>query len=174
MKHLEGKDLFLRALESTDLDVLYKLENEEAVWEISNTVSPYSKYVLKQYLENAHRDIYEVKQLRLVICLRETKEAIGFIDLFDFDPKHKRAGVGIVVFAEQERRKGYARQSLVVLIDYAFNHLDVHQLYANITSDNELSIRLFQKVGFEKAGEKKDWIFSKGTFKNELLFQLIR
>lgn len=168
---LKGKDIELRALEPSDLDFLYQVENDESVWEISNTTTPYSKFILKQYLENAHRDIFEVKQLRLVICLASEKRPIGFIDLFDFEPNHHRVGVGIVIFAESDRGKGYAYQTIEMICNYAFTHLKVHQVYANITEDNRASIELFQKAGFEKAGLKKDWVFSEGTYKNELLYQ---
>ena len=171
MNNLEGEHILLRALEPSDLDLLYHLENDQSVWEISNTSTPYSKYVLKQYLENAHRDIYEVKQLRLALALTATHETIGFIDLFDFDPKHARVGVGIVIFAEEARRKGYAAASLEVLCQYAFTHLNVHQLYANITADNVGSISLFEKAGFSKSGTKKDWILAEGHYKDELLYQ---
>lgn len=173
MSTLTGPNISLRALEPIDLELLFQLENDESVWEISNTQTPYSKFVLKQYLENSHRDIYEIKQLRLVICVTEGMQAIGFIDLFDFDPKHKRAGVGIVIFSESHRQKGYALESLEVLCNYARTHLEVHQLYANITEDNDISIQLFEKAGFEKAGVKKDWIAFSGSFKNELLYQFI-
>ncbi len=173
MKTLEGKNCYLRALEPRDLELLYQLENDESVWEVSNTQTPYSKYVLKQYLENAHRDIYEVKQLRLVICPTDTKDGIGFIDLFDFDPKHSRVGVGIIIFSEADRQKGYASESLSLLCNYARTHLQIHQLYANISQDNTPSIHLFEKWGFQKSGEKIDWVLSGGTYKNELFYQKI-
>ncbi|MEM7087029.1 MAG: GNAT family protein [Bacteroidota bacterium] len=171
MMTLKGKDVYLRALEPNDLDFLYKLENDETLWEVSNTVTPYSKYVLKQYLENALRDIYEVKQLRMVICTFENNATIGFIDLFDFEPKHGRIGVGVVIFSEKDRQKGYAAQSLQLLMDYSFTHLGVHQLYANITEDNTASITLFEKLGYKEQGVKKDWIRAAGTYKNELFYQ---
>src|SRR5690625_5998451 len=85
---LEGEKIFLRALEPMDLDYLYKVENNEAIWEVSNTHAPFSRFILSQYLENAHLDIYEAKQLRMVICVNETKETIGFVDLLDFEPSH--------------------------------------------------------------------------------------
>ena len=90
---LKGKQCSLRALEPEDLDFLFELENNGTVWEISNTVRPYSRAILKDYLQNAHLDIYQVKQLRLCIC-DASDERIGLIDLFDFDPKHRRAGIG--------------------------------------------------------------------------------
>lgn len=173
MNSLEGKEIKLRALEPSDLEFLYELENDESLWEVSNTTTPYSKFVLKQYLKNAHRDIYEVKQLRLVICKKGVERPLGFVDLFDFDPKHNKVGIGIVIFKSENRGKGYAAQSLQLLCNYAFTHLRMHQVYANITEGNEQSIQLFEKLGFIQTGVKKDWIFSEGTYKNEYLYQLL-
>jgi diamine N-acetyltransferase len=173
MQTLQGDLICLRALEPTDLDLLYQLENDEQVWEVSNTTKPFSKFVLKQYLDNSYRDIYEVKQLRLVIFSAQDDKTFGFIDLFDFEPKHQRVGVGIVIFNAQDRGKGYAAEALKLLENYVSVHLKVHQLYANISVDNERSIILFEKAGYKKSGEKKDWIISKNGFKDELFFQLI-
>ena len=97
MTTLKGNNIYLRALEPEDLEFIYKIENNESVWEVSNTQTPYSRFLIRQYLENAHQDIYEAKQLRLAICLNDTFEAVGLIDLFDFDPRNNRAGVGILI-----------------------------------------------------------------------------
>ena len=170
---LKGKDIELRALEPSDLDFLYALENDESVWEVSNTSTPFSKFILNQYLENSHRDIYDVKQLRLVITIASEKRPIGFIDLFDFEPKHKRVGLGIVIFSEEDKGKGFAFQTLELICKYVFSHLNVHQVYANITEENKRSIELFKKAGFLESGVKKDWVFAQGKYKNEMIFQLI-
>lgn len=173
MQTLTGKNIFLRALEPEDLDFLYLLENDETIWEVSETQVPYSRYMLREYLRNSHKDIYEVKQLRLAISGLDNT-LLGFIDLFDFCPKNKRAGVGIVILDDQKRNKGVGTEALGLLMDYAFVHLGLHQLYANIAADNTASIRLFSNLGFEKAGVKKDWNFSGGHFRDELLFQKIK
>ncbi|CAZ94079.1 GNAT family N-acetyltransferase [Zobellia galactanivorans] len=172
MLSLVGEHVSLRALEPEDLDFLYELENNPEIWEISGTVTPYSKHVLKLYLDNAYRDIYDVKQLRLCICNQDDL-AIGFIDLFDFDPKNGRAGVGIVVLDKGDRNKGIGSEALQLLCDYAFGTLALHQLYANVMEGNDASIHLFKKMGFKEVGLKKDWIFSEGGYKNEILFQKI-
>ncbi len=168
---LKGKSIQLRALEDTDLEFLYALENDGDVWEVSSTNTPFSKFVLSQYLENSHQDIYEVKQLRLIIETVKDQYTVGCIDLFEFNPQHNRVGVGLVVFNKEERGKGYGVESLELIISYAFEYLQVHQLFANITADNTASIKLFEKVGFDKAGVKKDWVFSKGIYKDELVYQ---
>lgn len=174
MLTLKGERIFLRALEPEDLEYLYELENDEDLWEMSNTTVPFSKYILKQYLENSHRDIFDIKQLRLVICELESNRPLGFIDLFEFDPKNSRVGVGLTIFKELDRKKGYAFQALTMVCNYVFKHLDVHQIFASITEDNIASIKLFEKAGFEQTGLKKDWIFYDGKFKSEYFYQLFR
>lgn len=169
---LKGEHIYLRALEPEDLDFIHAVENDESIWEISCTQTPYSKFLIKQYLENAHKDIYEVKQLRLVISSYDNL-TIGMIDLFDFDFKNRRAGIGILVKEPVDRLKGYGQEALKLLIDYSFTHLDLHQLYCNISESNAASIKLFSNEGFNKIGLKKDWNYVNGAFKNEYLFQLI-
>lgn len=172
MKTLKGENIFLRALEPEDLEFVYEIENDEKVWEISNTQTPYSRFLIRQYLENAHRDIYEVKQLRLVIS-NYNNETIGLIDLFDFDFKNRRAGVGILIKSPSNRAKGYGKEALNLVVSYSFTHLCLHQLYCNISDENQASINLFKSQGFKEVGLKKDWNVVNGHFKNEYLFQLI-
>lgn len=171
---LKGTNIYLRALEPEDLEFVYAIENNESFWEVSNTQTPYSRFLIRQYLENAHQDIYEAKQLRLAICLNDSQEAIGLIDLFDFDPKNSRAGLGLVIADLESRNKGIGSEALELVINYSFQQLQLHQLYANIGSDNEISLQLFTKFGFQKIGIKKDWIKMNNRYKDELLFQLIK
>ncbi|MDO4880217.1 MAG: GNAT family N-acetyltransferase [Capnocytophaga sp.] len=161
----------LRSLEPEDLDFLYNLENDESVWEISETQKPFSRDVLRKYLENAHLDIYQTRQVRLVILFEN--QPVGCIDLYDFDPKNKRVTIGIVVL-EAFRLKKIASQALSLIYEYAFSYLDVHQLIAYIPEDNQPSIALFQKEGFVSFGVLKDWLFFKGEFKNVLLYHFFK
>lgn len=172
MLSLKGEHISLRGLEPSDLDFLYELENNTEIWEISGTTAPYSKHVLALYLDNAHRDIYDVKQLRLCICNKENSP-VGLIDLFDFDPKNFRAGIGIVISNKENRNQGVGAEAIQLVSDYAFKVLNLHQLYANVMESNNPSLHLFRKMGFEEVGLKKDWIFSDGKYKNEILFQKI-
>lgn len=174
MLTLSGKNVYLRALEPEDLAFVHQLENDENVWEISHTQTPYSRFLIREYLQNAQQDIYTAKQLRLAICQQHSAQVIGLIDLFDFDPQHQRAGIGILIQDAQHRHSGYGSESLQLLIGYAFNHLQLHQLYANIDPENDASVKLFTKFGFVPAGLKKQWNRVGGRFKDEALFQLIR
>ena len=170
---LKGENIYIRALEPNDLEFVYAIENDQSIWEVSNTNTPYSRFLVKQYLENAHQDIYEAKQLRLAICQDQDFPALGLIDLFDFDPKNNRAGVGIVIQGTENRNQNIGSEALGLLIQYAFHHLNLHQLYANIGTENVASTALFTKFGFQNIGVKKDWNLVNGVYKDEALFQLI-
>lgn len=170
---LKGKNCYLRALEPQDLEFIYAIENDESVWEVSQTQTPYSRFLVRQYLENAHQDIYEAKQLRLAICVLNTKTAVGLIDLFDFDPKNNRAGIGILIQKEANRNQGFGTEALKLLLQYAFYHLNLNQLFANIDSENSASVQLFTNFNFEKIGLKKRWNLVNGVYKDEIMLQLL-
>jgi len=97
---------------------------------------------------------------------------IGSIDLFDFDPSNKRAGIGILI-TDDERNKGYASEALELLISHCFGTLQLHQIYCNISADNQVSLQLFKKHNFISVGLKKEWIFVQGRWEDEYIFQLI-
>jgi diamine N-acetyltransferase len=173
MQALKGKHIYLRALEPEDIDFLFTTENDTSFWEISSTHAPFSRFLLEQYITNSHQDIYTAKQLRLIIAKNTSDQAVGMIDLFDFNPQHHRAGIGILITSENQK-KGFASEALSILIDYCFKTLNLHQLFANISSDNKTSLELFKKFNFKEVGLKKDWIYINSTFKDEFLFQLIK
>jgi diamine N-acetyltransferase len=173
MKVFEGNKVLLRALEPKDIDFLFLWENTAENWQVSGTLIPFSHFVLEQYMATAHLDIYTTKQFRFMIETLADKKTIGCIDLFEFDPKNKRAGVGILIGDVSSRCKGYASEALSLLQKYAFEILDLHQLYCTITTDNDHSLQLFQKHKFEITGCKKEWIFKAGKWLDEYTLQLL-
>ena len=169
-KALQHGSIRLRPLEPEDIDLLYQWENDMSLWTVSNTLTPYSRYILKEYIRASTSDIYEIKQLRLIIENTDGKP-VGAIDLFDFDPYHQRAGLGILIYRDEDRGKGYASDSLSAMCLYAKETLGLHQLYANITQDNTASIHLFERAGFSLSGVKKDWTRRGASYVNECLYQ---
>lgn len=167
--------IYLRAPEPVDVDVLYDMENDTAVWRVSNTFAPFSRFQIEQYVLGSPNDIFANRQLRLLIDIMEddrTRQTAGAIDLFDIDPFHRRAGIGILV-REPFRGKGIAAEAISMVVHYAFSTLGLHQLYCNISSDNTPSIRLFERQGFVRCGMKQEWLRDGAGWKDELMFQLI-
>jgi diamine N-acetyltransferase len=171
---LKGKSVSLRMAEPADIDFIHRMENDPGIWHFGSTLIPYSRYQVEQYVLNTNHDIYTEKQLRLLIVSgNETQHNIvGAIDLFEFDPLHRRAGVGILIVPE-EREKGYAEEALILIIEYSFTVLQLHQLFCTISADNLPSILLFEKAGFERCGVRKEWLFRMNSWVDEVMYQLI-
>ena len=172
---IKGKNVFLRAVELDDVNLLYSWENDMALWQVSNTLVPFSKLQLEKYVRSASLDLYQTRQLRLIIETTDQAAAdktVGMLDLFEFDPFHNRAGLGIVIH-EKHRGKGLAKEALQLFINYAFTVLGLHNLYCNVAESNEISINLFKSLGFKLVGTKKEWLKVKSGFVDELMFQML-
>lgn len=169
---IASKNIKLRAVEPSDIDLIFEWENDPSIWHLSNTLSPFSRFDLEQYVLNASKDIYSAKQLRLMIELTKNNRTIGSIDLFDFEPMHRRAGIGILI-NNQERNKGYASEAIELLLDYSSKTLNLHQLFCNIETNNKISLELFKKKNFKEIGIKKDWNLRNGQWVNEHILQYI-
>jgi len=168
---LAGKHIKLRALEPEDLELLARWENDTSNWGYSQQQVPFSRQLLKQYLANAQQDIYEAKQLRLVI--EYAGEAIGLIDLYDFDFNNRRAGIGILIGAEENKKRGFAKEALQVLLPYVENTFDLKQVYASIGANNTASLELFKSAGFKEVGVRSQWFRQGSSWEDEHLLQLI-
>ena len=175
--NIEGNICRLRALEPDDLDVMYGWENDTNVWRVSGTVAPFSRHVLSSLIEEQQFDLYTTRQMRLVIEQKDGDacgrgEAIGAVDIFEFDPLNRRAGVGIIV-SQDVRQKGYATDALMALERYAKEVLQLHQLWSSVAEDNEACHRLMLKCGFEECGRRKEWILTSSGSLDEILLQRI-
>lgn len=171
---LQGERIILRALEPADVDLLMRWENNAEYWYLSGTVQPFSRAVLENYVANAAQDIFTTGQLRLMIEANQNGQALGTIDLFDFDPFHQRAGIGILIANKAHRGQGHGAEALRLLKQYAFDYLGLRQLYCNVLAANVQSLKLFEKAGFELSGTKKAWIRRGNTFEDELFLQLLK
>ena len=133
MALLSSSSIRFRAIEPEDLDILYHWENNTAFWEVGVTLAPFSKYILRQYITESHKDIYELRQVRFIIELSNTHTPIGLADLFDFDPHNSRAAIGILIDTPFQK-KGYAKQALALLEEYAFSFLKILSGYRSKNS----------------------------------------
>lgn len=194
--NIEGTICRLRALEPEDLDLMYGWENDTEVWRVSGTVAPFSRHILSRLIDEQRFDIYATRQLRLVIESKGAEsqkeaaesngvadnliasnqsvvgEAVGAVDLFEFDPQNLRAGVGIII-APPYRRRGLAADALRTLERYAVEVLRLHQLWCSVGADNEASLALFAKAGYSECGRRREWILTPDGAIDEVMMQKI-
>lgn len=161
----------LRAMEPGDAPFLFDLENRPDEWWMGAQVAPMSQETLIQYIRGDH-DLYRDQQMRMILET-ESGTRVAAVDLYQFDPRNRRAGVGIAV-AHAHRRQGHAAAGLRLLLPYAFNHLGLHQLWAEIPAAHEGSLSLFATAGFEACGRLKDWILTPEGWSDAVCVQAMK
>lgn len=170
---MKGQKVHLRAVEPTDLPLLYEWENDVENWEVSHTMEPYSKALLEKFIETSAQGLYGNRQQRLMVVKNDTNETVGAIDIFDFDPQNQRAGIGILI-DKKYRHNGLGLEAVELTKKYLFETVLLHQIYCNILIYNSYSLQLFQKAGFEICGRKKDWCQTKNGWTDEYFLQIIK
>lgn len=151
---LEGKKIKLRTLFPTDLEFLQKIENDRSLWEYGSDRKIFTKEELTNYIKNSSEKIQKAKQFRFVVDYNNTP--VGFVDLFEY--KDSSAGVGIIIDEEYQKR-GFASESLRLLIDYSLEDLKLKNLHCKISKSNLISIQLFTSSGFTFTKEKDNVCF---------------
>jgi diamine N-acetyltransferase len=165
------RQVTLRALEPEDVDIIYHWENDPAVWKYSAAHTPFSRHALTQYILAAmDGDIFSQRQLRLMGD--SNGRTVGCIDLFDFDPYHHHAGVGLLVDSAL-RQQGYGAALLSALLPYCAKELQIHLLYCDIATANTPCIRLFQQQGFSLVGTRHEWLFAGDHYEDAVCMEKI-
>lgn len=145
----------LRAMETADLSAMYVWENDTSLWSLGDNTTPFSCETLRAFIESATENIYITRQLRLIIEVEGA--AIGTADLFDFNPLHLRAAIGILVYDPVHRGRGYATRATRLLCRYAFEVLHLRQLYVHVPISNVASIAMCRRAGFTESGVLRQW-----------------
>lgn len=169
MKFVDDK-ITLRALEPTDLDVMYRWENDAELWRYGSTVAPFSRKLLWEYISGYDADIYAARQLRLMIVENESGEAVGALDLTDYDPVNQRAAVGIFI-DKNKQRLGYASRAIGLLSAYCAERVGMHQLWAVVPDDNAPSRALFSACGFKITGHLQSWLKTRTSYMDAYIYQ---
>ena len=159
----------LRAMEPEDLELLYQIENDTLLWNVGSTNVPYSRYTLHDYIATSSDDIYTDRQVRMMVENREGR-VVGIADVVNFDAKHRRAEVGVIIL-NHLRRQGYGYNTLLCLDDYAQRILHLHQLYAMIAADNHAAIDLFSKADYQLVARLTEWLYDGKEYHDALLMQ---
>ena len=159
----------LRQPSIKDLDELLGWEND--ILKIDHTDMPvfYTKDQMVIYL-NGNQDPFMNGQVRYMITIDDM--SIGYIDLYNFDIVHSRAGVGIFI-DKKFRKKGIANKALQTLIEISNKELHLNQLFAEVFQSNKAAKSLFEHAGFKLNGLKKQWIRKQEAYEDLLFFQLM-
>ena len=154
---LHSNRLHLRALEPSDADFMYEVENDALAWRYSDTIAPLSRKILRDYALTYDADPFTAGQLRLIITEKENNTPVGIVDLYEVSQRHQRAFIGIYI-CKDFRGRGYADETIQLIEDYAHNNLHLHQLGAKVENSHVKAEKLFQNRGYKLKGHLSDWL----------------
>lgn len=167
---LHSKRLHLRALEPSDADFMYEVENDAQAWRYSDTIAPLSRRILRDYALTYDADPFTAGQLRLIITQEGNNQPVGIVDLYEVSQRHQRAFIGIYI-CKEFRGKGYAAETIELIEDYAHNNLHLHQLGAKVEESHIPAEKLFVNRGYQLKGTLDDWLSTPdGKFASLKLF----
>jgi diamine N-acetyltransferase len=152
---INGKNIFLRPVKTSDIPWIMKWENNPENWLVSETEKPYSFEEINLLIESSE-DIFENGQLRFILVDNSSGYLLGTMDLFKANFEEKTVHVGILIAEEKDRRKGYAEEAVQLVQDYVFQELKMVTIYSTIQFHNQPSIQLFKKCGFEVVADEKE------------------
>lgn len=171
-KLLVGDCVRLRSFElEKDEAVLYQWENDTTAWTSSGTLNPLSSSFIKEFITRSAASIVEEGRISLVVEVEQVQ--VGYVQLLDYDPINRKAGVGVYI-APEYRSRGYAHEALRLLSNYAYAKLGCEMLYASVLSNNFPSLSLFKALGFEHTATLLRWVRLEDEYCNLFYFQLWR
>lgn len=164
-------EIFLRALEETDLERTYQWHNDPELYHrLGGTIHFVSHSTEKEWL--SRKAAFSNQETNLAICIKETGEHIGNIYLRNLDWVARNGELQIFLGRGIERGKGYGYQAMQLLIRHAFLDLGLMRIYLFVLDDNFAAIKLYQHCGFELEGKLRRHSFNNGAFKDYLMMGL--
>ena len=167
---LKSEILRLRPLEEEDLNLLYEWENNSANWQYTNTLMPYSKHTLLEYIRSCKTDLLSQESLKLVIELNDGT-AVGTLDVFNIDHFSGRAELGVFLDSKY-RGNGYATTAYNLFKDYAFNYLGWVNLYSIVSEENSPMHAVMQRAEFIKSATLRKWIRNARGYEDATLYSI--
>lgn len=170
---LEGKSISFKRLSKNDAQDIHIYASDQDVsrfigWNLMDTLAETRELVetmIKRESAGTH--------LYASVVIKETKEIIGTVMIFNFDKQANQAEIGYV-FNKDHWGKGYGTECVALASDFAFKSLKLHKLHASVTDANIGSACILQKNGYELEGRLKDNYFVEDKYYDGLIFGKIQ
>lgn len=170
---IEGERIVIRAIEKEDNAVLLSMINDPDIERMIGGASwPVSKIEQEHWFEQQINKGSDVR--RGIIALKSNNQAIGTVILSDIDNKNGVAEIHIKIVGKGYQGMGYGTEAIKTTVQYAFKEMRLNCIYALVLTNNEPSIKLFEKCGFSKEGLLKARVFKGGQFWDQYSFSIVR
>lgn len=163
--------IYLRKLEETDLDQTWKWINDPDIYLTIGIRIPITKTAQKRWFNQLDASSSKIV---FAICLKEEDKHVGNASLDLINHRHRNARLSIFIADSKLRGKSIGTRAMKLLIEYAFNFLNLHRLYCKTTAGNEKVINFYKKLGFQDEGKLREHEYIEGQYVDKIILGLLR
>ena len=167
---ITGQKVFLKGLTKDESMLIYEWVNREELRALTGTQYPISEYEHEEWIKK----IATAADKKLFfVCDMESGKPIGTIGLKNFNHTVRNAELFISIGDPNFVSGGYGTDAVKILVDYCFNHLNLHKVFLRVYESNQRAIRCYEKVGFQKEGILRDEHFVNGKYENVIVMGIL-
>ena len=163
----------LRELTEKDIPILNKWRNDKNISDFLVTNYTYINIEtdiawFKKYLNERDNNC----RFSIIDAGKDSEDIVGVVYLTEINWINRNACVGIII-GDDQQNKGYGTEAIKLIVNHAFNNLNLHRVYAYILEYNDRSVKIFEKNNFVLDGVLKEAIFKNGKYHNLSVYSLI-
>ena len=167
-----NKRVYLRALEPEDYKTSIKWRKDDEIWDMLGG----PKYFVSEAFEKnwVEKTIFDSKDIKLAICLKENDQYIGNVYMTDINMINRSCHSHILIGEHDFWGKGYAKEALMLAIDYMFNERNIYRIQANVLESNVASLKMHEKCGYKVDGILRASVYKAGKYHNQYVLSLLK
>ena len=164
--------IYLRALEPEDYKVSVNWRNDDSITSLLGGRKFFvSTETERQWVLNT---INQNKDIKLAVCTVDENLYIGNVYLTGIDYINRKASSHILIGNHDFWKNGYGTEAMTLLLDYAFNHLNLRRIEAHVLEDNIGSCKMHEKLGYKREGLLRESVYKDGTYKSQISYALLK
>ncbi|MGH2694359.1 MAG: GNAT family N-acetyltransferase [Actinomycetota bacterium] len=169
---LEGEKVILRPVEDDDLETLYEFDSDLEVHALADD-EPWAPKSREDW-EEEFRSMLKKTDENAIFAIEADGALIGSCSLENFDYTARICELGIVIGDRDFWGKGFGRDAVGLLLEYAFDELNMNKVYLTVRSDNERAIRSYEACGFEREGLLRQHMWTDGDYRDLVAMGVLR
>ena len=167
---LTSNRIKLRAIEESDLPAIATWRSDPQVYEYFYEFLPISARQQRNWFE---KQLADTSEINLVVA-NTTGEAIGTVSIYHIDRRNRKAEWGRLIIGDPNSRSaGVGAEVEALVLEYSFEHLNLHKLYCEVLKDNEKVVSMHKKFGFHQEGLLRNHIFKGGQYADVILLSML-
>ena len=160
-KKLIGERVYLSPITMDDADTFTRWMND---FDVTDYTGRSSNLLTLPAEELWLKSMVEGRNYLFSIIKNEDDKLIGNIELQDVNHTDRRATLGILIGEADERNKGYGTEAINLILDFAFNYLNMNSVNLTLIAVNDRAKRCYEKVGFKEFGRQREAKYVNGKY----------